>query len=72
MNIPLTAELLRSFDPFWLTLCRYVVASVALGTAVALTARHGASALADSRWRASPRWAAAWRRSWCCSPAGCC
>jgi drug/metabolite transporter (DMT)-like permease len=35
LNIPLTAELLKGFDPFWLTLCRYVVAASLLGTLVA-------------------------------------
>jgi drug/metabolite transporter (DMT)-like permease len=37
LNIPLTAELLKAFDPFWLTLCRYVVAATLLGTLVAVS-----------------------------------
>jgi drug/metabolite transporter (DMT)-like permease len=37
LNIPLTAELLKAFDPFWLTLCRYVVSATLLGTLVAVS-----------------------------------
>jgi drug/metabolite transporter (DMT)-like permease len=37
MNIPLTAALLQVFDPFWLTLCRYVVAAALLGLLVAVS-----------------------------------
>ena len=37
LNLPLSAELLRHFDPFWLSLLRYVVASLLLGTMVALS-----------------------------------
>jgi len=35
MNIPLTAALLETFDPFWLTLARYLVAAALLGALVA-------------------------------------
>jgi len=37
LNIPLTAELLKTFDPFWLTLCRYAVAASLLGALVGAT-----------------------------------
>ncbi len=34
LNIPLTATLLKSFDPFWISPCRYVLASLVLGVLV--------------------------------------
>ena len=37
MNIPMTAELLATFDPFWLSPVRYVIASTLLGAWVAAT-----------------------------------
>jgi drug/metabolite transporter (DMT)-like permease len=37
LNIPLTAELLRDFDPFWLSACRYAIAATLLGALVLLT-----------------------------------
>lgn len=37
LNIPLTAVLLQTFDPFWLTLCRYTVAASLLGVLVGAT-----------------------------------
>lgn len=43
MNIPLTAELLKSFDPFWASPARYVIASLLL--AVLLVASFGLSHL---------------------------
>lgn len=38
LNLPLSAELLRHFDPFWVSPLRYVVAALLLGTMVALSA----------------------------------
>ncbi len=37
LNIPLTVELLRHFDPFWVSPPRYAIASLALGLIVAVT-----------------------------------
>ena len=37
LNLPLSAELLRHFDPFWVSPLRYVVAALLLGTMVALS-----------------------------------
>ena len=37
LNLPLSAELLRHFDPFWVSLLRYLVASLLLGAMVALS-----------------------------------
>jgi drug/metabolite transporter (DMT)-like permease len=34
LNIPLTSSLLKSFDPFWVSPCRYVIASLVLGALV--------------------------------------
>jgi drug/metabolite transporter (DMT)-like permease len=34
LNIPLTSTLLKSFDPFWVSPCRYVIASLVLGALV--------------------------------------
>jgi drug/metabolite transporter (DMT)-like permease len=34
LNIPLTASLLKSFDPFWISPSRYVIASLVLGALV--------------------------------------
>jgi drug/metabolite transporter (DMT)-like permease len=31
LNIPLTSSLLKSFDPFWVSPCRYIIASLVLG-----------------------------------------
>ena len=36
LNLPLSAELLRHFDPFWVSSLRYVLAALLLGTMVAL------------------------------------
>ena len=36
LNLPLSAQLLRHFDPFWVSPLRYVVAALLLGTMVAL------------------------------------
>ncbi|HKU95050.1 MAG TPA: DMT family transporter [Vineibacter sp.] len=48
-NMPLTAVLLRTFDPFWLTLWRVVLASIALGAMVWTT--EGRAALrVDISW----------------------
>lgn len=48
-NMPLTAVLLRSFDPFWLTFWRLVLASIALGAMVWAT--EGRAALrVDISW----------------------
>jgi drug/metabolite transporter (DMT)-like permease len=38
LNLPLSAQLLRHFDPFWVSPLRYVVAALLLGTMVALSA----------------------------------
>ena len=38
LNLPLSAELLRHFDPFWVSPLRYVVAARLLGTMVAVSA----------------------------------
>ena len=35
LNLPLSAELLRHFDPFWVSPLRYVVASLLLAAMVA-------------------------------------
>jgi len=48
-NMPLTAVLLRSFDPFWLTLWRLVLASIALGAMVWATEGRAALRL-DISW----------------------
>ncbi len=37
LNLPLSAQLLRHFDPFWVSPLRYVVAALLLGTMVALS-----------------------------------
>ena len=37
LNLPLSAELLRHFDPFWVSVLRYVVAALLLGTMVAVS-----------------------------------
>ena len=37
LNLPLSAELLRHFDPFWVSALRYVVAALLLGTMVAVS-----------------------------------
>ncbi len=37
LNLPLSAELLRHFDPFWVSALRYVVAAALLGTMVAVS-----------------------------------
>jgi len=41
LNIPLTAELLKTFDPVWLTLCRYAIAASLLGALVGATLGPG-------------------------------
>ena len=38
LNLPLSAQLLRHFDPFWVSPLRYVVAALLLGTMVAVSA----------------------------------
>jgi drug/metabolite transporter (DMT)-like permease len=38
LNLPLSAQLLQHFDPFWVSPLRYVVAALLLGTMVALSA----------------------------------
>lgn len=43
LNIPLSAALFRSFDPFWVSPCRYLIASLLLGAWVAIA--HGPAAL---------------------------
>lgn len=48
-NMPLTAVLLRSFDPFWLTLWRLVLASIALAAMVWATEGRAALRI-DISW----------------------
>jgi drug/metabolite transporter (DMT)-like permease len=43
LNIPLTSALLQSFDPFWVSPCRYMIAALVLGALVWTTL--GAKAL---------------------------
>jgi drug/metabolite transporter (DMT)-like permease len=51
LNIPLTASLLKSFDPFWISPCRYVIASLVLGALVwaSLGARQLRSPISAAR-----------------------
>jgi drug/metabolite transporter (DMT)-like permease len=49
-NLPITAVLLRSFDPFWLTAWRLVMATAALGVMIWVTEGRAALRI-DVSWR---------------------
>lgn len=50
LNLPLSAELLKHFDPFWVSPLRYLVATALLGTLVAVS-------LGPRQWRSPiPLW----------------